>query len=77
MPEVAAPERGSEAEWVRRHLGEILRDDVAPSPIAGGQRAADEALAAFHVRGYSARRNEVWPVDRRGAWRRRDRRGAR
>ena len=67
MPEVAAPERGGEAEWVRRHLGEILRDDVAPSPITGGQRAADEALAAFHVRGYSARRNEVWPVDRRGA----------
>lgn len=67
MPEVAAPERGSEAEWVRRHLGEILRDEVAPSPIAGGQRAADEALAGFHVRGYSARRNEVWPVDRRGA----------
>ena len=67
MPEVAAPERGSESEWVRRHLGEILRDDVAPSPIAGGQRAADEALDAFHVRGYSARRNEVWPVDRRGA----------
>ena len=67
MPEVAAPERGSESEWVRRHLGEILRDDVAPSPIAGGQRAADEALAAFQVRGYSTRRNEVWPVDRRGA----------
>ena len=67
MPEVAAPEPGSEAEWVRRHLGEILRDEVAPSPIAGGQRAADDALAAFHVRGYSARRNEVWPVARRGA----------
>lgn len=67
MPEVAAPERGSEAEWVRRHLGEILRDDAEASPIPGGQRAADEALAAFHVRGYSARRNEVWPVDRRGA----------
>ena len=67
MPEVSTPERGSEAEWVRRHLGDILRDEVTPSPIAGGQRAADEALAAFHVRGYSARRNEVWPIDRRGA----------
>jgi deoxyribodipyrimidine photo-lyase len=67
MPEVGAPERGSEAEWVRRHLGEILRDEVTPSPIAGGQRAADAALDGFQVRGYSARRNEVWPVDRRGA----------
>ena len=67
MSEVSTPERGSEAEWVRRHLGDILRDEVTPSPIAGGQRAADEALAAFHVRGYSARRNEVWPLDRRGA----------
>lgn len=67
MPEVTSPERGSEAEWVRRHLGEVVRDEVTPSPIAGGQRAADEALAAFHVRGYSARRNEVWPIDRRGA----------
>ena len=67
MAEVPAPERGSEAEWVRRHLGDILREEVLPSPIAGGQRAADEALAGFHVRGYAARRNEVWPVDRRGA----------
>jgi deoxyribodipyrimidine photo-lyase len=67
MPEVPTPEWGSEAEWVRSHLGEILREEVTPSSIAGGQRAADEALAGFRVRGYSARRNEVWPVDRRGA----------
>jgi deoxyribodipyrimidine photo-lyase len=67
MPEASTPERGSEAEWVHHHFGDILREEGEPSPITGGQQAADDALAAFHVRGYSARRNEVWPVDRRGA----------
>lgn len=67
MAEVPAPERGSEAQWVRHHLDEFVRGEVESSPIPGGQRAADAALAGFTVRGYAARRNEVWPVDRRGA----------
>ncbi len=37
------------------------------SPIAGGQSAADRALASFDVAGYAANRNEVWPPSRRGA----------
>jgi deoxyribodipyrimidine photo-lyase len=67
MAEVPAPDRGDEVAWVRRHLGDLLRGEVEASPIPGGQRAADAALAAFNVRGYAARRNEVWPPDRRGA----------
>jgi deoxyribodipyrimidine photo-lyase len=67
VAEVPAPERGSEAQWVRHHLNELVRGEVESSPIPGGQRAADAALAGFIVRGYAARRNEVWPVDRRGA----------
>ena len=67
MAEVPAPERGSEAQWVRHHLDEFVRGEVESSPIPSGQRAADAALAGFTVRGYAARRNEVWPVDRRGA----------
>jgi deoxyribodipyrimidine photo-lyase len=67
VAEVPAPERGSEAQWVRHHLDELVRGEVESSPIPGGQRAADAALSGFTVRGYAARRNEVWPVDRRGA----------
>ena len=67
MAEVPTPERGSEAQWVRHHLDELVRGEVESSPIPGGQGAADGALARFHVRGYAARRNEVWPPDRRGA----------
>jgi len=67
MAEVPAPERGSEAQWVRHHLGDLIDGDVVASPIHGGQSVADAALEAFHVRGYAARRNEVWPPSRRGA----------
>jgi deoxyribodipyrimidine photo-lyase len=67
MPELPVPERGREGDWVRRHLAELVRDDIVPSTVTGGQHAADVALARFQVRGYAARRNEVWPADRRGA----------
>ena len=67
MGEVPVPQRGSEAQWVSTHLADLVRGGVEPSPIPGGQRAADEALDGFTVRGYAARRNEVWPADRRGA----------
>lgn len=67
MAELPVPERGRETEWVRRHLSDVVRDEVSASRIRGGQAAADAALAAFDVRGYAARRNEVWPESRRGA----------
>ena len=54
--------------WVRTHLGDLTAADVAASPaVRGGQRAADRRLAEFQVAGYAARRNEIWPPDRRGA----------
>ena len=54
--------------WVEMHLGHLVSDDVRPSGrFRGGQRSADEALAAYDVAGYAAQRNEVWPLDRRGA----------
>ena len=50
------------------HLGHLCSDRPAPSPrFRGTQAAADAALAAFDVAGYARRRNEVWPVARRGA----------
>ena len=67
MAELPVPERGSETEWVRQHLSDVVRDEVSASPIRGGQEAADDALAAYDVRGYAARRNVVWPESRRGA----------
>lgn len=57
------------AAWVRTHLGHLCCDDVAPSAIRGGQRAADAALAALDLAGYAARRSTVLPVERRGATR--------
>lgn len=67
MAEVPAPERGDEVAWVSRYLADVTRGDVEASPVPGGQSAADAALDGFDVRGYAARRNEVWPADRRGA----------
>jgi len=61
--DVAAAER-----FVADHLGGLVTGEVAASPrFRGGQAAADAALAALDVTGYAARRNEVWPVERRGA----------
>jgi deoxyribodipyrimidine photo-lyase len=54
--------------WARRHLGDLVGDEVAASPrFRGGQRAADAALVGLGLDGYAARRNEVWPPHRRGA----------
>ena len=64
------PEPGPEAasSWVTEHLGDLAGDAAPPSRrYRGGQRAADAALAAYDVAGYAARRNEVWPAERRGA----------
>lgn len=55
--------------WVAAHLGDLVDDGVvvASPRFRGGQIAADGALAAFSAAGYAARRNEVWPPERRGA----------
>ncbi|MCU0271338.1 MAG: hypothetical protein MUF83_22230 [Acidimicrobiales bacterium] len=71
MTRLPAPERGDEVTWVRSHLGDLAAEPaeqiVASPAFRGGQSAADQALAAFDVSGYSRDRNEVWPVGRRGA----------
>lgn len=54
--------------WVAAHLGDVIRDGPAASPrYRGGQRAAEAALEAFDVAGYSARRSVAWPPSARGA----------
>ncbi len=61
-------ERESVSRWVETHLEGLYSGTTAGSPaFAGGQRAADRALASFNVAGYAAERNEVWPEDRQGA----------
>lgn len=67
MADLAPPTPGTEAEWLREHLGDLVRGPVAEPAIRGGQSRADAALEAFRVRGYAGGRNEVWPTDRRGA----------
>ena len=67
MAELAPPEPGQEAAWLQQHLADLVREPITEPAIHGGQTRADRALEAFNVRGYSERRNEVWPTDRRGA----------
>ncbi len=65
-------ERAAVAAWVGQHLGHLTLegpDGVRPSSVRGGQSAADAALAGLELTGYATRRNEVYPVDRRGATR--------
>ncbi len=62
------PKPGLEVEWVTEYLGHLCCDVPRSSGrFAGTQRAADAALQAFDVRGYAKRRNDVWPVSKRGA----------
>ncbi|NNC93078.1 MAG: deoxyribodipyrimidine photolyase [Acidimicrobiia bacterium] len=54
--------------WVEQHLAGLFTGPPAGSlSFVGGQSAADRALESFSVAGYADRRNEVWPVGRRGA----------
>lgn len=58
---------GAEA-FVRDHLGALVEGPVTASPrFRGGQIAADGVLASLDINGYASDRNEVWPVQRRGA----------
>ena len=62
------PSPGDEVRWVGEHLGALCCDEPLRSGrFVGTQRAADAALVAFDPTGYSRRRNEVLPRDRRGA----------
>ena len=57
--------------WVGTHLADVVAASGAPlvasTRFRGGQRAADAALAALDITGYAATRNEVQPIERRGA----------
>ena len=70
LPTPPADADGATA-WVAEHLGDLTLEGaggVAASPrFRGGQGAADAALAAWDATGYASRRNEVLPVERRGA----------
>lgn len=62
------PEPGDEVRWVGEHLGSLCSDEPRRSGrFVGTQAAADAALAALELTGYARRRNEVLPVERRGA----------
>ena len=62
------PEPGQEVQWVAQHLGHLCSDDARRSErFVGTQAAAGAALTALDLTGYAERRNEVLPLDRRGA----------
>ena len=66
LPDIPVDAPGALA-WVGEQLDGLASGPVVASDIRGGQQAADEALASFDVAGYARKRNEVWPVARRGA----------
>lgn len=62
------PEPGQEVQWVAQYLAHLVSDDARRSErFIGTQAAADAALAALDLTGYADRRNEVLPLERRGA----------
>lgn len=66
------PDPGPDAAvaFVRTHLADLCSDQPEASPaVRGGQTAADIALGGLDLAGYAAQRNEVLPVERRGATR--------
>ena len=71
MPVLPPPPAASDArpavDWVTTHLGHLSADVPRASGIRGGQAAADAALAALDLTGYSRRRSQVWPTSSRGA----------
>ncbi len=71
MVEIDPPPPGdpeAAVAWVGAHLDGLYGGTLRASPrFRGGQPAADAALAAAPLAGYAARRNEVWPPERRGA----------
>ena len=68
MTLLPAPPAGGEPEWVATHLAGLHSGPAGASGrFRGGQSAADAALESFDVRGYAARRNQVWPPSARGA----------
>lgn len=70
MTTLATPalSRDASEAYVREYLSAFVDDEVIGSKrFVGGRRPALRALNAFEIAGYAARRNEVWPPDRRGA----------
>ena len=71
MTRLPTPDLDQCESWVAEHLGDLAMEGAAgvrrSTRFDGGQTAADAALAAFSVRGYAARRNQVLPESDRGA----------
>ncbi|MBJ7505211.1 MAG: hypothetical protein JHC86_05455 [Ilumatobacteraceae bacterium] len=52
---------------IERHFGGLFSGDIGASSIAGGQSAANAALAQLDITGYANTRSQVLPKNRRGA----------
>ena len=52
---------------IERDFTGLYSGDLGLSSIAGGQTAADAALAALDITGYASRRSQVFPASSRGA----------
>jgi deoxyribodipyrimidine photo-lyase len=65
---LTTPTPGTEEQWVQTHLADLCSDTPVASPrFRGTQQAAKEAWGKFDANQYAKTRNEVWPVEARGA----------
>ncbi|WP_375431870.1 FAD-binding domain-containing protein [uncultured Friedmanniella sp.] len=72
MPVLPTPPADLDAvtAWVGEHLGDLTLegpDAIAAGGFAGGQAAADAALAQLDITGYARKRSTVLPESQRGA----------
>ena len=52
---------------IEKHFKNLVCDEYTESIFRGGQSTADEYLSDINIRGYSKKRNNVYPKSKRGS----------
>ena len=52
---------------IEKHFNQLVCDEYTESIFRGGQSTADEYLANLDIKGYSKKRNNVYPESKRGS----------
>ena len=65
MPEINL--KTSNKEIIGKFFENITCDDYQESIFKGGQSIADQALNKLDITGYHKKRNNVYPIDKRGS----------
>ena len=57
----------SNENLINSHFQELCCDNFHQSRFKGGQSVADLALSSLDINGYAKRRNNVYPIEKRGS----------